>query len=45
MRHLAPQDSAEARDRYDEIAAALRELGFELTSKGVRAAGRTPTGC
>ena len=35
VRHLAPQDAAEARDRYDEIALALRELGFELTSKGV----------
>ena len=35
VRHLAPQDSAEALDRYDEIAQALRELGFELTSKGV----------
>ena len=35
VRHLAPQDSAEAQDRYDEIAAALRELGCELTGKGV----------
>ena len=35
MRHLAPQGSPEAQDRYDEIAAALRELGCELTSKGV----------
>ena len=34
VRHLAPQDSAEARDRYDEIALALRELGFELDEQG-----------
>jgi hypothetical protein len=35
LRQLAPQDSPEARDAYDEIAAALRELGCELTARGV----------
>ncbi len=35
LRQLAPQDAPEAQDAYEEIAAALRELGFELTAKGV----------
>ena len=41
LRQLAPQDAPEAQDAYEEIAAALRELGFELTAKGVpRGLGR-----
>ena len=31
--------------RYDEIALALRELGFELTARACRAARPTRTGC
>lgn len=36
LRCLAPQSSGKAADRYDQIAAALRELGFNLTRKGIR---------
>ncbi|HEX6024531.1 MAG TPA: DEAD/DEAH box helicase family protein, partial [Solirubrobacter sp.] len=36
LRCLAPQGSREASARYDAIAAALRELGFQLTRQGVR---------
>ena len=36
LRCLAPSGSRAAGDRYDAIAAALRELGFQLTRKGVR---------
>src|SRR3954452_87566 len=36
LRHLAAQGSGKAADRYDAIAAALRDLGFQLTRKGVR---------
>jgi hypothetical protein len=36
LRCLAPQGSREASARYDAIAAALRELGFQLTRQGIR---------
>ena len=36
VRCLAGADSPEATDRYEEIAGALRELGFELTPDGIR---------
>ena len=36
LRCLAPQGSREASARYDAIASALRELGFQLTRQGVR---------
>ncbi|MBJ7330927.1 MAG: DEAD/DEAH box helicase family protein [Solirubrobacteraceae bacterium] len=36
MRRLAPDPSPEAASRYDAIAAALRELGFQLTRRGLR---------
>jgi len=36
LRCLVPADSARAAERYDAIAAALRELGFQLTRKGIR---------
>ncbi len=36
LRCLAPLGLASAADRYDAIAAALRELGFQLTRKGIR---------
>lgn len=35
VRCLAGADSPEAGDRYDELAGALRELGFPLTAKGI----------
>jgi superfamily II DNA or RNA helicase len=36
LRCLAPQSSSAASARYDAIAAALRELGFQLTRRGIR---------
>src|SRR3954468_6621226 len=36
LRHLAAESSGKAADRYDAIAAALRDVGFQLTRKGVR---------
>ena len=36
LRCLAPLGLPSAADRYDAIAAALRELGFQLTRKGIR---------
>ena len=36
LRGLAPNGSRAAAARYDAIAAALRELGFDLTRQGVR---------
>jgi hypothetical protein len=36
LRCLAPQGSSAASARYDAIAAALRELGFQLTRRGIR---------
>ncbi len=36
LRRLAGDPSREAADRYEAIAAALRELGFNLTRKGIR---------
>ena len=36
LRCLAPQSSGKAADRYDAIGAALRDLGFKLTRKGIR---------
>jgi len=36
LRCLAPNGSRAAGERYDAIAAALRELGFQLTRKGIR---------
>ena len=45
LRCLAPQGSREASARYDAIAAALRELGFQLTRQGSAAARPRSTGC
>jgi hypothetical protein len=36
LRCLAPLGLPSAADRYDAIAAALRELGFQLTRTGIR---------
>lgn len=36
LRRLAADPSAAAAERYDAIAAALRELGFQLTRRGLR---------
>lgn len=36
LRRLAADPSAAATERYDAIAAALRELGFQLTRRGMR---------
>ena len=36
LRCLASSETREAGERYDAIAAALRELGFQLTRKGIR---------
>ena len=36
LRCLAPQSAGKAADQYAAIAAALRELGFNLTRKGIR---------
>jgi hypothetical protein len=36
LRKLASDPSRQAAARYDAIAAALRELGFNLTRKGIR---------
>lgn len=36
LRHLATQPGGKAADTYDAIAAALRELGFNLTRNGIR---------
>jgi superfamily II DNA or RNA helicase len=36
QRCLAPSSAREAGERYDAISAALRELGFQLTRKGIR---------
>ncbi len=36
LRHLAADSSREAAERYAAIAAALRELGFQLTRRGIR---------
>ncbi len=36
LRCLAPQSSGKAADQYAAIGAALRELGFNLTRKGIR---------
>lgn len=36
LKRLAADPSAEATERYDAIAAALRELGFQLTRRGMR---------
>ena len=36
LRCLAPNSARRAADRYEAIAAALRELGFNLTRQGIR---------
>jgi superfamily II DNA or RNA helicase len=36
LKCLAPSSEREAGERYDAISAALRELGFQLTRKGIR---------
>lgn len=36
LRRLAADPSTAATERYDAIAAALRELGFQLTRRGMR---------
>jgi hypothetical protein len=36
LRCLAPQNAGKAADQYAAISAALRELGFQLTRKGIR---------
>lgn len=36
LRRLTADPSAAAAERYDAIAAALRELGFQLTRRGLR---------
>ena len=36
LKCLAPSGAREAGERYDAISAALRELGFQLTRKGIR---------
>jgi superfamily II DNA or RNA helicase len=36
LRCLAPNGNRRAADRYEAVAAALRELGFQLTRQGIR---------
>ena len=36
LRCLAPSEAREAAERYAAVAAALRELGFQLTRRGIR---------
>ena len=45
LRCLAASEDRGGRERYEAIAAALRELGFQLTRQGIRRGRRRWTGC